>query len=384
MLLRVPVVVLVCFAFGQGDGRRVFAERFDFVVHGGRNYADHGHHAHHGAGPAFAEAVVFGFVVVDFVIDDPHILGVAGDLAMDRVVHVGADHGDHLVHHVMGEVAMEHPVAEVLGDKLDVAGLGDADDDGIFGVPGGLRAAAGFGAGVEELIAVEVHGMVVHAHIDEADADAFPLFDDHGRCVRAGFSVEGEPVEFHGERVGNRIIGLEVPLLENDPVVAVDDRSVSLRGVGNEHADEAHHFLHREMRVVEKRTVLAEGELVDVAAAGLDGVHAEADGAIDFHGKFEAMPVDARHFWELIFDDDAEAITFVDLDHGAGDGAVEAPRVHDAAGGNGGADDLGDEGELLHSVDELVGELGEVGSLNANRKSGRGDGGGRGGSRRSE
>ena len=75
MLLHALVVVFVGFAFGQGDGGRVFAERLDFVVHGGGDNTDHGHHAHHGSGPAFAEAVVLGFVVVDFVVDDPHILG---------------------------------------------------------------------------------------------------------------------------------------------------------------------------------------------------------------------------------------------------------------------------------------------------------------------
>ena len=69
------------------------------------------------------------------------------------------------------------------------------------------------------------------------------------------------------------------------------------------------------------------------------------------------MPVDAGHFGKLIFDDDANAVAFVGFDHGAGDGAVEAPGVDDAAGGDGGANNLCDESELFDAIDELIREL---------------------------
>src|SRR3712207_7907113 len=38
----------------------------------------------------------------------------------------------HRVHHVVREVAVEHPVAVVVRRELEVAGLGDAEHDGVL------------------------------------------------------------------------------------------------------------------------------------------------------------------------------------------------------------------------------------------------------------
>ena len=73
---------------------------------------------------------------------------------------------------------MNHPVAGIIGDELDGASLRDADQDGVVRSPGGLRLAAAFGAGDCELMAVHVDGVMVHAEIDEAEADAIAEADD--------------------------------------------------------------------------------------------------------------------------------------------------------------------------------------------------------------
>jgi hypothetical protein len=139
----------------------------------------------------------------------------------------------------------------------------------------------------------------------------------------------------------------------------------------DEHADETHHLLHGKVRMVEERAVLPGGELVDVAAAGGNRVHAQADGAIDLHGNFEAVPVDAGHLRQLIFDNNPEAVPFAGLDQGAGDRAVKAPGVQDAARADRGADHFGDEGKLLDAIDEFVRELGQVRGLHRNGDRGR-------------
>ena len=92
---------------------------------------------------------------------------------------------------------MEHPVAGVVGDELDVARLGDADEHGVAGPPRGLRDAAAFGAGDVEGVAVQVHRVVIHAEVHEPDAHAAAERHDHRRDGGAGLAVEDEPVELH-------------------------------------------------------------------------------------------------------------------------------------------------------------------------------------------
>ena len=55
-----------------------------------------------------------------------------------------AHHGSHLVHHVVREVAVQHPVARILRFKLDVPALRNADKHGVLRRPRRLRHAAPF------------------------------------------------------------------------------------------------------------------------------------------------------------------------------------------------------------------------------------------------
>ena len=122
-------------------------------------------------------------------------------------VHDRTDHRGHLIHHVVRQVAVQHPVADILGLKLDIARLGHADDDGVHVVPELLRNAAAFCSRHDKLHAVHVNRMVVHSDVDHADAHTLALFDDHRRAVGSGLAVEAEPVEFHRQSVRHVVIG---------------------------------------------------------------------------------------------------------------------------------------------------------------------------------
>src|SRR6266481_6947835 len=105
----------------------------------------------------------------------------------------------------MGKMAVDHPVAGIFGFELDDFGLRDADENRVRGIPGGFGSAAAFGAGDDELIAVEMNGMVIHTEIDEAEADAAAETRDERRDGGSGGAVEGEPVEFHGGGIGDGV-----------------------------------------------------------------------------------------------------------------------------------------------------------------------------------
>ncbi len=58
---------------------------------------------------------------------------------------------------------MEHPVAGIDGVELDIPRLRDSDQDRVSWKPGGLRSASPFGPGHDELMPVEVDGVVIHS-----------------------------------------------------------------------------------------------------------------------------------------------------------------------------------------------------------------------------
>src|ERR1700739_368527 len=90
--------------------------------------------------------------------------GVGGVGSLDLAV---AEQVHHAVHHVVGKMAVDHPVAWIFGFELDDFGLRYADEDRVGGIPGGLGSAAAFGAGDDELVPVEMDGMVIHPEVDE-------------------------------------------------------------------------------------------------------------------------------------------------------------------------------------------------------------------------
>ena len=284
----------------------------------------------------------------------------------------GSDLGGHLVHHVVGKVAVEHPVAGIVGDELDVAGLGDADEDGVAGPPGGFGDAAALGAGGVEGVAVDVHGVVVHAEVDEADADALALAHDERGGGGAGFAVEQEPVELHHHSVRGGLVGEDGVLLQVDDEVLVAVRAVGNAGVHDEGAEHAGELLHGHVGVVEEGAFLVDGEVVGERFAGLYGFLRDAGHAVVADVVFKAVPVDGGGFGELVSEDDADPVSLGDLDGGTGGGAVEAPDVDGFVGGDLAPHDVGGEAEDLGIAVELEGEVADVGGDDG----GGGDGGG--------
>jgi hypothetical protein len=49
-----------------------------------------------------------------------------------RSMRNGPDHGNHLIHHVVRQMTVQHPVAYVFRIKLNVASLSDTHEHGVL------------------------------------------------------------------------------------------------------------------------------------------------------------------------------------------------------------------------------------------------------------
>jgi hypothetical protein len=108
----------------------------------------------------------------------------------------------HLVHHVVGHVAVHRPVAGLVGDELDVAGAADRDEDGGLGPLRRDRERAAVGRHDLEVVAVQVDRVVIHgAQVAEADPHAVALAADQRRGAGVRLRVHREDVEV-GHLVG--------------------------------------------------------------------------------------------------------------------------------------------------------------------------------------
>ena len=172
-------------------------------------------------------------------------------LHVDTRMHSGsararhaADGGGHLVHVVVREMAVEHPVAGIVGDEFDVACLRNADEHGVARPPRRLRDAAAFGAGDVEGVAVQVHRVMVHAEVHEPDAHTAAERHDHGRDGGAGLAVEDEPVVLHAHGVRDGARGEDGVLLQVDEEVVIDGGLIGRGGMHDEAAEHADHLLH--------------------------------------------------------------------------------------------------------------------------------------------
>src|SRR6478672_2852868 len=105
----------------------------------------------------------------------------------------------------------------------------------------------------------------------------------------------------------------------------IDRGLVRRGGMHDEAAKHTDHLLHGHVRVVEECSALANMKLVDEAAAGKHGLLRDAGLAVVADLIFKAVPVNRTWLGEMVVEDDADVITLVDLDGGAGRGAIEAP-----------------------------------------------------------
>ena len=68
----------------------------------------------------------------------------------------------HLIHDVMGHVAVKCPVAGSIGDEFDVACLSDGNQSRCFGPLGRKRDVLAVRRRDSEVMTVDVHRVMVH------------------------------------------------------------------------------------------------------------------------------------------------------------------------------------------------------------------------------
>ena len=74
------------------------------------------------------------------------------------------------------------------------------------------------------------------------------------------------------------------------------------------------------------------------------------------------LPVHGGAFWQRVFDDDADAVTLIDLHGRAGATAVVAPRVDGFEGSNLAFQRFGFQTKYFDGAVHLESEIGHVGS----------------------
>src|SRR5271170_6744385 len=193
-------------------------------------------------------------------------------------------------------MAMNHPCTGILGIELYDFRLRYSDENGVGWVPGGFGCAAAFRAGDDELVAMQMDRMMIHAEIDEAKSNTAAEAHDERRSHWSGDAVHGEPVELHVGGVGDGVVGKNGPLLQDDAEIVVDVRGVRVLRMGDEHAEQADHFLHGTVRVVEKRTRLVNREFVRKSFAGSDGFLADERDPVLLNGHFKPVPLQGSAF----------------------------------------------------------------------------------------
>src|SRR3989442_1064209 len=147
-------------------------------------------------------------------------------------------------------MAMEHPVAGVAGNELHIARLRHSYEYGVSRAPRGLWLSSSFRARDDKLMAVKMDRMVVHAEVDETDADALPVSHDERSVGWTRLSVEGEPVELHVHRVRHLDVRQDGVLLHNDCEVFVGTRLVWFLGVHDERADKDFAIIMQEYAIL--------------------------------------------------------------------------------------------------------------------------------------
>src|SRR5450432_2035606 len=99
--------------------------------------------------------------------------------------------------------------------------------------------------------------------------------------------------------------------------------------MGNEHPDQADHFLHGTVRVIKKCAFLMHSEFVSVCSSGCDRFLADVGNAILLDGKFQAVPMHRRAFWQAVLQNYPDAIALDNLNRRTWAAAIEAPNIDD-------------------------------------------------------
>ena len=269
---------------------------------------------------------------------------VIGDQLGDAPGHVTVVHphqGRHIVAHgvhgVMALVAMQGPVALLVGDKLQLAHLPHRHIGSHLRPARAHRGRPAIGAGHLELVAMHMNRVVGHGQV--AHAQAHPVVVPHHQRVnpREDPAVEGPQIEVEHlhdlRRVG---AGLDVVGAEQEAEVAVhlvDQRMVFL-GVGDPEAHHAHGHLHHlvGMGVIHKGAGAAGDELVNEGFAHRDRRLVQPCHAVHAIGQALAVPVDAGVLGQFVGDENAHPVALHHLDGRPRRLAVVAPQVSLVAG----------------------------------------------------
>ncbi len=280
-----------------------------------------------------------------------------------EVVLLHADHRRHAVAHgihgVVRFVAVEGPVARVVGDELDGAHLPHGNVHRHFGPARALGDPAAIGADHFEHMAVQVNGVVGHGEVAHADAHALAGARHQRGDAGKGAAVPGPEVEVeHGVDLGHARSGIDVVGVDEKGVVAIDRHLPRVFGMDDEQAHRAHGHLHHfvSVRVVHEGAAFAQLEFIDEGLAGRDLRLRQPAHAVHAVGQDEAVPVHRGVLGQLVGDEQAHAVAFHRFDGGAGAGAVVAPELGRHAGRDFAHHGFSDEVKFLHAVFHAKGQ----------------------------
>ena len=272
---------------------------------------------------------------------------------------IDADQGGHGVPHgvhgVVALVAMQGPVAFLVGHKLQLAHLADRHVHRHLGAACGQRPGTAIAAGDLELMPVQVDRVVGHGQV--AHPQPHPVAQAHVERVdtRKGPAVPGPEVELeHGVDLGGAGTRLDVVGIEQKAEVAVylADQRVGCFRVGDPEAHHAHGHLRHFVRmgVVHEGARTARHKLIDKGLADRDLRLCHAAHAVHAVGQALAVPVDGGVLGQLVGDKHPHPVALDHLDRRPRALPVVAPQGGLHAGGDLAHHRLSHQVELLHAI----------------------------------
>ncbi len=258
-------------------------------------------------------------------------------------------------------MAVQHPVPGTSGNKLHIAGLRHTHQHRVARPPCGFGNTSAFGSSYLERVAMKMHGMMIHAHVHEADTHAISLANDQGRGRRPRLPVEQKPVVFHIHGVGHGVVGQHRVLLQVQQKVFIAVWKVGRTGMHDDTAQHAQHLLHGHVGVIKVGSCLVNIELVDESAAGFHRLLANTRHAVVPEHVFKAMPVNGGCFGQMVVEDHADMIALVYLNGWPGRGPVVSPRVDGFVGVDCLFQHFGNQMEDLGAAIHGVGKIAHLG-----------------------
>ena len=261
----------------------------------------------------------------------------------------------HCVHGVVALVAVECPVTFFVREELDLAHLAHGHVGGHFIETGALGCRTTIRAGDQKLVTVQVHRVVGHGEVADANTHLVVEPDVQGVDARKDTAVPCPQIEVrHLCNLGGRSARLDVVGAQQEAEVSLHhvDQGMLVLRVRDPEAHHAHGHLHHlvRMRVVHEGAWPACDELVDEGLARLDCGLVQSRHTVHAIGQTLSMPVDAGVLGQLVGHKNANAIAFHHFDGGPGTLAVVAPQMGLEARRHLAHHRLGDQVKLLDAL----------------------------------